>query len=88
MNSRTHIVRLFSISDTAPETQFEKDEHKQDCANEEEFSVIRLLQEDVFYDTYDWVQELVNTIHLLASSQQIENVYLCKDEEYTRFSVS
>jgi len=81
-----HFVQVSNWQD--PDTQFEKDEHKQHCANEHGFSVIRLRQEDVFYDTYDWVQELMNTIHLLASSEQIENVYLCQNQEYTRFSIS
>ena len=30
------------------------------CANDNSFSVIRLLQSDVFYNTYNWLEELKN----------------------------
>jgi very-short-patch-repair endonuclease len=78
-----HFIQISNWQD--PKTQFEKDEYKQHCANEHGFSVIRLLQEDVFYDRYDWLQELVNTVHVVMSSDTIENVYLCQNQEYSKF---
>jgi very-short-patch-repair endonuclease len=69
----------------SPEHQFENDKYKEECANQNGYSVIRLLQEDVFYDTYDWVKELCDTIEELKSSEGITNIYLCKNDEYELF---
>ena len=38
------------------------------CANDNGYSVIRLLQEDVFYDTYDWLEELRDNIEKIKST--------------------
>ena len=70
---------------SSPEEQFENDKYKEDCANENGYSVIRLLQEDVFYDTYDWVKELCDAIEEVKSSEGITNVYLCQNDEYEQF---
>jgi very-short-patch-repair endonuclease len=69
----------------SPEEQFENDKYKEECANQNGYSVIRLLQEDVFYDTYDWVKELCDAIEEVKSSEGITNVYLCKNYEYEQF---
>ncbi len=70
---------------SSPEEQFENDKYKEECANQNGYSVIRLLQEDVFYDTYDWVKELCEAIEEVKSSEGITNVYLCKNGEYDQF---
>ena len=70
---------------SSPEEQFENDKYKEECANQNGYSVIRLLQEDVFYDTYDWVKELCEAIEEIKSSEGITNVYLCKNDEYDQF---
>lgn len=65
---------------TPQETQ-EKDKYKMKCANENGFSVIRLLQEDVCNDSYQWLKELIQTIEKIKNkSPQI--VYMCKNTEY------
>jgi len=69
----------------SPEEQFENDKYKEECANDNGYSVIRLLQEDVFYDTYDWVKELCDAIEEVKSNEGITNVYLCKNDEYDQF---
>ena len=70
---------------SSPEEQFKNDKYKEECANKNGYSIIRLLQEDVFYDTYDWVKELCDTIEKVKSSEGITNVYLCKNGEYDQF---
>jgi very-short-patch-repair endonuclease len=70
---------------SSPEEQFENDKYKEQCANDNGYSVIRLLQEDVFYDTYDWAKELCETIEEIKNGDEIANVYLCKNEEYNIF---
>ncbi len=70
---------------STPEEQFENDKFKEECANNNGYSVIRLLQEDVFNDTYDWVKELCDAIEEIKSSDGITNVYLSRNNEYDRF---
>jgi very-short-patch-repair endonuclease/ribosomal protein L36 len=68
-----------------PEEQFENDKFKEECANNNGYSVIRLLQEDVMNDTYDWVKELCDAIEQIKSSNEITNIYLSKNNEYDNF---
>jgi len=65
-----------------PEEQFKRDKYKEQCANENDYSVIRIIQNDVFNDTYDWIKELCETIEELKNGNDIVNVYLCKNFEY------
>ena len=69
----------------SPEEQFENDKYKEECANQNGYSVIRLLQEDVYNDTYDWVKELTQAIEEIKSSEGITNIYLCKNGEYDNY---
>jgi len=70
---------------SSPEEQFENDKYKEECANQNGYSIIRLLQEDVFYDSYDWVKELCEAIEEIKSSNEITNIYLCNNDEYDQF---
>jgi len=56
------------------------------CANDNNYSVIRILQEDVFYDSYDWLSELNNNIKDIIKNKKIQNIYMCKDNEYEIFN--
>ena len=70
---------------SSPEEQYENDKYKEKCANENGYSVIRLLQEDVFYDTYDWVNELCASIEEIKNGDELSNVFLCRQKEYDSF---
>jgi len=68
---------------STPEEQFENDVYKQRCANENGYSVIRLLQKDVFNDNYDWVNKLCEKIEDIKKCvDKVKNVYLCENNEY------
>jgi very-short-patch-repair endonuclease len=69
----------------SPEETHINDMYKQKCANDNYYSTIRLLQEDVLYDTYDWFGELINTIENIKNGDDIVNCYLCKNNEYNYF---
>jgi very-short-patch-repair endonuclease len=69
----------------SPEEQFENDKFKEQCANDNNYSVIRLLQEDVWTDKYDWCKELCDTIEEIKQGDNIVNIYLCKNNEYDGF---
>jgi very-short-patch-repair endonuclease len=70
---------------SSPESQFDNDKYKEECANENGYSVIRIIQEDVYSDKYDWVKELCENIEQLKNGDEIANIYLCKNDEYTHF---
>lgn len=65
----------------------EKDKYKINCANENGFSVIRLLQIDILKDKFDWFEELKASISKIINEQKIQNVFICKNNEYDQFIV-
>jgi very-short-patch-repair endonuclease len=65
-----------------PEKTQEIDKYKMSCANNNGFSVIRILQEDVFKDTYNWLDELKNNVEMIIKENKIQNIYMCKNNEY------
>jgi hypothetical protein len=46
------------------------------------YSVIRILQEYVWNDAYDWLNELNQNIAKITSENTIQNIYMCKNNEY------
>jgi very-short-patch-repair endonuclease len=71
---------------TSPEKHQENDKEKEELATEHNYRVIRLLQEDVFYDTYDWFGELLENIKILINEKPtIQNIYMDKNDEYECF---
>ena len=83
LDGRQHFQQVRNWS--SPQEQFENDKFKEECANNNGYSVIRLLQEDVMNDTYDWVKELCDAIEEIKTSNEITNVYLSKNHEYENF---
>ena len=69
----------------SPEEQFKNDKYKEKCANDNGYSIIRLLQIDVFNDKYDWKNELINNIEKIKTDNIIQNIYMCKNNEYADF---
>jgi very-short-patch-repair endonuclease len=72
---------------TSPEIQKEKDKFKINCANENGFSVIRLLQIDILKDNFDWIEEIKISISKINNEQKIQNIFICKNNEYDHFIV-
>jgi very-short-patch-repair endonuclease len=68
---------------TSPETQIEKDKFKTDCANQNGFSVIRLLQDDVSKDKFDWLNEIQTGVSKITNTQEVQNIFICKNNEYS-----
>lgn len=66
---------------TTPEVCLENDVFKQKCANENGYSVIRIIQEDVWFDRYDWCTKLQETIDGIHDGY-CANVFLCENGEY------
>jgi len=79
-----HFVQISNWK--TPEEQFDNDQYKEKCANENGYSVIRIIQEDVWNDTYNWLNELNQHICKITSEITIQNIYMCKNNEYNDFT--
>jgi predicted house-cleaning noncanonical NTP pyrophosphatase (MazG superfamily) len=62
-----------------------RDKYKEDCANNNEYSIIRILQDDVYNDRFEWLNELDENIQKIINDKQIQNIYICKMNEYNLF---
>ena len=56
-------------------------------ANDNGYSVIRILQEDVYHDKYNWLVELKENIEKIIIEKKIQNIYICKKNEYSVYNV-
>lgn len=68
-----------------PEHNRERDIYKMKCANENGFSIIRIIQEDVYKNKYDWFVELCDNIEKITKLNRVQNIYMCKNDEYKDF---
>lgn len=71
---------------TSPEIQMEKDKYKIIAANKNGFSVIRLLQNDVYNDHFDWIEDIKVNIEKIVADKKIQNIFICKNNEYNQLT--
>ena len=71
----------------SPEETRKNDIFKMKCANDNGFSIIRILQKDVYKNTYDWLSELISNIEKLTYENRVQNIYMCKNNEYKDFDI-
>ncbi len=69
----------------SPEEQYERDSYKMECANNNGYSVIRITQEDVYDDTFDWYKSLKDSIESIIQSKDIENHFISYHDDYSNF---
>ena len=69
----------------SPEETMTNDLYKMKCANDNGFSVIRILQKDVYNNKYDWLNDLISNIEKLTYENRVQNIYMCKNNEYKNF---
>jgi very-short-patch-repair endonuclease len=60
----------------APEIAFKNDIYKMLCANKNNFSMIRITQEDVYGDKIDWKKLLKESIEQIKLKNSIENHFI------------
>ena len=72
----------------SPEETRKNDIFKMKCANKNGFSVIRILQKDVYNNKYHWLNELVNNIEKITNENRVQNIYMCKNNEYKDFDIN
>ena len=83
LDGAQHFVQVSSWS--TPEEQFTNDKYKETRANDNGYSTIRILQADVYYDTYDWLSELRGNINKILNENNVQNIYMCKNNEYNAY---
>jgi len=69
----------------SPIQRNKRDIYKMKCANQNKYSIIRLLQEDVYYDKYDWLLELQSNIEKIVTEKKVQNIFISKNDEYNIF---
>ena len=79
-----HFKEVKHFKNTLDE-QRKRDLYKQKCANDNGYSVIRIYQEDVFHDTFDWSKELQDTIDKIREEMCVQNKYISKNDMYYGF---
>ena len=72
----------------SPKETRKNDLYKMNCANENGYSIIRILQKDVYYNKYDWLNELINNIENITNDNRVQNIYMCKNNEYKDFDIN
>jgi very-short-patch-repair endonuclease len=72
----------------SPEETRKNDLYKMKCANLNGFSVIRILQKDVYFNNYYWLNELINNIEKIIIENKVQNIYMCKNNEYKDFDIN
>lgn len=62
------------------EEQYSRDIYKMLCANVHGYSIIRISQDDVWKNKFDWKEQIQSGINYLKQCQTAENIYLCYDD--------
>ena len=57
----------------------ERDKYKMKIANKNGYSIIRILQMDIYHNKINWKDELINKIKKYKNP---EIIYICKNNEY------
>ncbi len=83
LDGKQHFEQVMNWN--TPEEQQKTDKYKEKCANDNGYSVIRILQIDVFDDKYDWKNELINNIEKIKIDNIVQNIYMCKNDEYKNY---
>ena len=68
-----------------PEEIHKRDLYKMKCANDNNYSIIRIYQPDVYNDKYNWVNELENSIESIKQNKSIENHFIASNNIYDIF---
>ncbi len=83
LDGRQHFMQVAKWN-TPDETQ-QNDFYKMTCANLNGYSVIRIYQEDVFYDKFDWKKSLTECVEEIAKLKISTIKYLCSSEQYNDY---
>jgi hypothetical protein len=80
LDGKQHFIQVKNWA--KPEETRIRDKLKMKKANDNGYSVIRILQVDVNEDKYNWLDELKANIDKVISKSKVQNIYMCKKDEY------
>lgn len=80
LDGKQHFVQVNNWA--KPEETQKRDIYKMKKANENGYSVIRILQIDVYRDKYDWCKEIIENIEKIVAENKVQNIFMCKKNEY------
>jgi very-short-patch-repair endonuclease len=63
------------------------DIYKQRCANKNGYSTIRLTQEDVYHNKFDWIDRIIKSVDKIIAKNKVQNIYICEKNEYDYFTI-
>ena len=78
LDGRQHFKQISNWK-SSKETQ-KRDKYKMKCANDNGYSVIRIFQEDVWDDKFNWFEILEDSIEYIVHNKLVLNVFISKDE--------
>ena len=70
----------------SPEDTHLRDIYKMKCSNDNGYSMIRILQDDVCFNKFKWLEELKTSIEKIKLEKKVQNIFLCKNDEYKIFN--
>ena len=85
LDGENHFIQVAKWK--TPEHNRKRDLYKMKCANDNGFSVIRILQDNVWKNKYEWLSELIENIEKITSENRVQNIYMCKNNEYKDFDI-
>lgn len=80
LDGRQHFCQVSNWQ--SPEFTQKRDVYKMQCANDNNYSVIRIVQEDILNNVYDWKIKLIETIEEIKNGDSISNISLSMEDEY------
>jgi very-short-patch-repair endonuclease len=83
LDGRQHFIQVSNWD--SPENTQKNDFHKINCANNNGYSIIRIYQEDVFYNKFNWQNVLIKSINEIICKNKITIKYLCSNNQYDEF---
>lgn len=69
----------------SPEENTKRDIYKMEQANKNGYTIVRIIQEDVYSDKNDWEEKLRNAIKSYSTPTRI---FICSDDEYSKHKIS
>ena len=87
VDGRQHYEKVSNWPD--PEETMKNDIYKQKCANKNGYFVLRIIQQDIFYNRTNWKHDIIDCIKQVISMQQItslqpQNYYIGYKSEYAK----
>jgi very-short-patch-repair endonuclease len=85
LDGQQHFEQVFNWK--SPASQQQSDFIKMKYANNNGYSIIRILQEDVYKNAYDWLNELIAVINqiITENEEKIQNIFMCRNDEYNLY---